>query len=307
MCVRACVRAVHVCMRATVCALAWGVERPGCLPRPPAGCVWARGCCRPGTRAHTRPAGRWAGIQRWPALSAVEPPEARALDRGMRARRLQPRDSLAPPTAGRPCRPCVRCKPFPSRTHPPRPPPPGLVRAPGPHHFGRQGPRHRVHDAGAGPRPNPAHARDTYGTSLALAAPSPSGAPFPAQRRFNRLALFLTARPPPRSHSVTPTTPPPHPCTPTRHTPPRLTQVGDRFVLNCLGQGGFEPLMKHFLKRFAAGADRFEARASGAAWELGARSPAPRATLGIGRGAGTRTRACASNFGKETCARNPNP
>lgn len=35
-------------------------------------------------------------------------------------------------------------------------------------------------------------------------------------------------------------------------------QVGDRFVLNCLGTSSFEPLMKHFLKRFAAGADRFE-------------------------------------------------
>jgi hypothetical protein len=32
-------------------------------------------------------------------------------------------------------------------------------------------------------------------------------------------------------------------------------------VLNCLGQGTFEPLMKHFLKRFAAGADRFQVRA----------------------------------------------
>ncbi|KAI8476040.1 MAG: flavoprotein [Monoraphidium minutum] len=37
-----------------------------------------------------------------------------------------------------------------------------------------------------------------------------------------------------------------------------MMQVGDRFVLNCLGQSTFEPLMKHFLKRFAAGADRFD-------------------------------------------------
>lgn len=52
-----------------------------------------------------------------------------------------------------------------------------------------------------------------------------------------------------------------------RHRPHLVSprpQVGDRFVLNCLGQGTFEPLMKHFLKRFAAGADRFEVRA--AAW-----------------------------------------
>ncbi|MEH2117714.1 diflavin flavoprotein [Nostoc sp.] len=37
-----------------------------------------------------------------------------------------------------------------------------------------------------------------------------------------------------------------------------LMQVGDRFVLNILEQGNFQPLMKHFLKRFAPGADRFE-------------------------------------------------
>ncbi|MEH2251452.1 diflavin flavoprotein [Nostoc sp.] len=37
-----------------------------------------------------------------------------------------------------------------------------------------------------------------------------------------------------------------------------LMQVGDRFVLNVLEQGNFQPLMKHFLKRFAPGADRFE-------------------------------------------------
>ncbi|MDZ8184666.1 MAG: diflavin flavoprotein [Nostoc sp. ChiSLP02] len=37
-----------------------------------------------------------------------------------------------------------------------------------------------------------------------------------------------------------------------------LMQVGDRFVLNVLEEGSFQPLMKHFLKRFAPGADRFE-------------------------------------------------
>lgn len=37
-----------------------------------------------------------------------------------------------------------------------------------------------------------------------------------------------------------------------------MMQVGDKFVLNILGSGTFEPLMKHFLKRFGAGADRFE-------------------------------------------------
>lgn len=34
--------------------------------------------------------------------------------------------------------------------------------------------------------------------------------------------------------------------------------MGDQFVLNMLGSSTFEPLMKHFLRRFAAGADRFE-------------------------------------------------
>eukprot|EP00252_Welwitschia_mirabilis_P022772 TRINITY_DN6258_c0_g1_i1.p1 TRINITY_DN6258_c0_g1~~TRINITY_DN6258_c0_g1_i1.p1 ORF type:complete len:630 (+),score=94.98 TRINITY_DN6258_c0_g1_i1:67-1956(+) len=37
-----------------------------------------------------------------------------------------------------------------------------------------------------------------------------------------------------------------------------LMQVGDTFVLNCLEDGNFAPLMKHFLKRFPPGADRFE-------------------------------------------------
>ncbi len=37
-----------------------------------------------------------------------------------------------------------------------------------------------------------------------------------------------------------------------------LMQVGDRFVLNVLEEGNYQKLMKHFLKRFAPGADRFE-------------------------------------------------
>ncbi|GLC40020.1 hypothetical protein PLESTB_001519900 [Pleodorina starrii] len=37
-----------------------------------------------------------------------------------------------------------------------------------------------------------------------------------------------------------------------------LMQVGDSFVLNCLGEDTFSPLLKHFLQRFAPGADRFE-------------------------------------------------
>ncbi|NMF85328.1 diflavin flavoprotein [Nodosilinea sp. P-1105] len=36
-----------------------------------------------------------------------------------------------------------------------------------------------------------------------------------------------------------------------------LMQVGDQFVLNVLEEGKHLPLMKHFLKRFAPGADRF--------------------------------------------------
>ena len=36
-----------------------------------------------------------------------------------------------------------------------------------------------------------------------------------------------------------------------------LMQVGDNFVLNILEEGNHLPLMKHFLKRFAPGADRF--------------------------------------------------
>ena len=37
-----------------------------------------------------------------------------------------------------------------------------------------------------------------------------------------------------------------------------MMQVGDSFVLNALGEADYAPTMKHFLKRFAAGADRFE-------------------------------------------------
>ncbi|MCM1983609.1 diflavin flavoprotein [Lyngbya confervoides] len=37
-----------------------------------------------------------------------------------------------------------------------------------------------------------------------------------------------------------------------------LMQVGDRFALNVLEEGKHLPLMKHFLKRFPPGADRFE-------------------------------------------------
>jgi flavorubredoxin/flavin reductase (DIM6/NTAB) family NADH-FMN oxidoreductase RutF len=36
-----------------------------------------------------------------------------------------------------------------------------------------------------------------------------------------------------------------------------LMQVGDKFVLNVLEEGKYQPLMKHFLKRFKPGADRF--------------------------------------------------
>ncbi|MBO3457757.1 diflavin flavoprotein [Aetokthonos hydrillicola Thurmond2011] len=37
-----------------------------------------------------------------------------------------------------------------------------------------------------------------------------------------------------------------------------LLHVGDRFVLNILEEGNYQQLMKHFLKRFPPGADRFE-------------------------------------------------
>ncbi len=37
-----------------------------------------------------------------------------------------------------------------------------------------------------------------------------------------------------------------------------LMQVGDSFVLNCLEESNYQTTMKHFLKRFPPGADRFE-------------------------------------------------
>ena len=37
-----------------------------------------------------------------------------------------------------------------------------------------------------------------------------------------------------------------------------LMQVGDAFVLNCLGEGGYAPTMNHSLPRFPPGADRFD-------------------------------------------------
>ena len=38
------------------------------------------------------------------------------------------------------------------------------------------------------------------------------------------------------------------------HTRPTVTpQVGDSFVLNCLGEEDYAGTMKHFLKRFAPG------------------------------------------------------
>jgi flavin reductase (DIM6/NTAB) family NADH-FMN oxidoreductase RutF len=45
-----------------------------------------------------------------------------------------------------------------------------------------------------------------------------------------------------------------------------LLQVGDRFVLNILEEGHYQTLVKHFLKRFRPGEDRFagvETRPSG--------------------------------------------
>ncbi|EFJ07761.1 hypothetical protein SELMODRAFT_448328 [Selaginella moellendorffii] len=47
-----------------------------------------------------------------------------------------------------------------------------------------------------------------------------------------------------------------------------LMQVGDNFVLNCLEEGNSTKLMKHFLKRFPPGADRFE----GVEWTVGKNS-----------------------------------
>ena len=37
-----------------------------------------------------------------------------------------------------------------------------------------------------------------------------------------------------------------------------LMRVGDSFVLNVLEENNYQPLMKHFLKRFGPGNDRFE-------------------------------------------------
>ncbi|GAX73438.1 hypothetical protein CEUSTIGMA_g890.t1 [Chlamydomonas eustigma] len=37
-----------------------------------------------------------------------------------------------------------------------------------------------------------------------------------------------------------------------------LMQVGDVFILNCLGEDNYNATIRHFLKRFAPGADRFE-------------------------------------------------
>lgn len=37
-----------------------------------------------------------------------------------------------------------------------------------------------------------------------------------------------------------------------------LMQIGDSFCLNCLPEDGYQTLMKHFLKRFGPGQDRFE-------------------------------------------------
>lgn len=37
-----------------------------------------------------------------------------------------------------------------------------------------------------------------------------------------------------------------------------VLQVGGSFVLNCLGEDDADATMKHFLKRFGAGADRFQ-------------------------------------------------
>jgi flavin reductase (DIM6/NTAB) family NADH-FMN oxidoreductase RutF len=44
-----------------------------------------------------------------------------------------------------------------------------------------------------------------------------------------------------------------------------LLHLGDTFVLNVLEEGQYQPLMKHFLKRFPPGADRFAGVATYAA------------------------------------------
>jgi hypothetical protein len=45
-------------------------------------------------------------------------------------------------------------------------------------------------------------------------------------------------------------------------------QVGGGFVLNCLGEADADVTMKHFLKRFAAGQDRFEVRVAVTAYRI---------------------------------------
>lgn len=47
-------------------------------------------------------------------------------------------------------------------------------------------------------------------------------------------------------------------CYPSEHPHSPFPQVGDIFVLNCLGEGEYQATLKHFLQRFPAGADRFE-------------------------------------------------
>jgi flavin reductase (DIM6/NTAB) family NADH-FMN oxidoreductase RutF len=53
--------------------------------------------------------------------------------------------------------------------------------------------------------------------------------------------------------------------------------VGDAFVLNCLGEEEFNPVMKHFLQRFPPGADRFE----GIGWQPAAGNGCPVLTSSI--------------------------
>jgi flavin reductase (DIM6/NTAB) family NADH-FMN oxidoreductase RutF len=53
--------------------------------------------------------------------------------------------------------------------------------------------------------------------------------------------------------------------------------VGDAFVLNCLGEEEFNPVMKHFLQRFPPGADRFE----GIGWQPAAGNGCPVLTASI--------------------------
>lgn len=71
---------------------------------------------------------------------------------------------------------------------------------------------------------------------------------------------------------------PPHPRPPTPLTPfyptlPPPLEVGDTFVLNCLGEGQYSALMKHFLQRFPPGADRFAGVPGGLAAAPGCGAP----------------------------------